>query len=141
MSPANTHHSILRQRILVAEDHPVCALVLQDQLASLGPFDVEVCASGAGAWHAWQREPPALLITDLYLPGMDGMTLVRAIRAAERAAGTEACPRTAIVLVTATLTPTLRDHCGQAGVDALLQKPVSLDELSSLVDRHLQAAG
>lgn len=127
------HYSTTPPRIVVAEDHPVCSMVMQDQLATLGLFDVEMCASGRGAWHAWQYEPARLVITDLNLPDMDGLTLARAIRATELVSG----HRTAIVIVTATITPTLRTHCEQVGVDLLLEKPIGRDLLKSLLDRYL----
>ncbi|QET06084.1 MULTISPECIES: response regulator [Cupriavidus] len=120
-------------RILVAEDHPVCALVLKNDLAELGAFDIAVCDCGVSAWRAWLRAPAALLITDLNMPRMDGMTLARAIRAAE----VRTSHRTVIAALTASFTPTQRMHCAQSGIDELLLKPLELGALEALLKRHL----
>ncbi|WP_354678304.1 response regulator [Cupriavidus plantarum] len=128
-------------RILVAEDHPVCAMLLQHDLASLGSFDIAVHGSGADAWDAWQQAPVALLITDLNLPGMDGITLARAIRAAEGASEIDmdcgTARRTPIVALSASMTPTQRVHCRQAGIDAMAIKPIAYEDLAALLVKYL----
>jgi len=121
-------------RIVVAEDHPVSLLVLEDQLAGIGGCAVEVCRSGTEAWEAVQRAPAALLLTDLSLPGMDGLEVVRAVRAAEARHGAARLP---IVVITATAGPEERLDCLRAGVDTVLSKPVSFETLREVVRRYL----
>lgn len=120
-------------RIVVAEDHPVCSLVLQHHLAALGQFDLVTCASGVEAWRAWRHAPTSLVITDLDLPGMDGITLARTIRAFEGALDR----RTAIVALTASCTPTQRVHCVDAGFDELHVKPLEFDTLAGMIKLYL----
>ena len=64
------------QRILVVDDDPNLRWVLQTQLEQMG-YAVSAAADGAGAIEAIEKEPPALVLTDLKMPGMDGMTLLR----------------------------------------------------------------
>lgn len=108
-------------------------MVLRNELAELCAFDIAVCECGVSAWRAWLRSRAALLITDLNMPRMDGMTLARAIRAAEVGTG----QRTVIAALTASYTPTQRMHCTQSGIDELLVKPLATDELAGLLKRHL----
>jgi two-component system capsular synthesis sensor histidine kinase RcsC len=122
-------------RIVVAEDHPVSLLVLEDQLAGIGGCVAQPCRSGEDAWAAVQQDPrPALLLTDLGLPGLDGLALARRIRAAE---GGKRAGRLPIVAITATAGPEARLACLRAGIDTVLSKPVSFQTLRAVVSRYL----
>ncbi len=122
-------------RIVVAEDHPVCLFVLEDQLRAIGGCEVVACACGNDAWAALQ-DGAALLLTDMDLPDLDGLALARAVRQAERADG----PRLPIVAITATVDPEEQRVCEAAGIDVVLEKPVSLDMLKALMHRYLAGA-
>jgi len=123
-------------RVVVVEDHPVCLLLLEDQLKGIGGCEVTACANAAEALGALARAPAALLLTDINLPGIDGLALARMIRAGK--AG-QANPRLAIVVITATAGPKERLACNAAGVDMVLVKPVSFETLGAVVRRYLGA--
>jgi len=125
-------------RIVVAEDHPVCLLVLEDQLNGIGGCEVTACETGVEALSELERAPAAMLLTDISLPGIDGLTLARAVRAGK--AG-QADPRLPIVVISATVGPEERRACEQARIDMVLTKPVSFERLRSVVHRYLGAAG
>lgn len=122
-------------RIVIAEDHPVSLLVLEDQLAGIGGCAVQPCRAGDEAWAAVQEDPPpALLLTDLSLPGLGGLELARRVRAAEASRGARRLP---IVAITASAGPEERVACLRAGIDAVLTKPVSFERLRAVLRHYL----
>lgn len=66
-------------RILVVDDEPQITRVLRTSLASNG-HEVTVAQDGAEAIELFLKAQPELVITDLAMPGMDGIELTRAIR-------------------------------------------------------------
>jgi len=67
-------------RVLVVEDERITRLRIEAHLAEWGHEPVS-CADGAEAWARFQREPCPLVITDWQMPAMDGLELIRRIRA------------------------------------------------------------
>jgi PAS domain S-box-containing protein len=117
--------------VLVAEDDETNRLVLQRQFALLG----------VAAWQQWRarREAFGLLLTDLHMPGMDGMELTAAIRNEEgnEEAGAHRMP---IVALTASALRGETAHCKAAGMDDALSKPIQIGALGAAV-RHWLAQG
>lgn len=68
-----------KTRILLVEDEPDLAQVLIDYLARDG-FDASVEGNGVQALARIQRSPPDLLLLDLMLPGLDGLSILREVR-------------------------------------------------------------
>ena len=64
---------------LIVEDEPKLANLLRDYLVS-HKFSVTVCATGEGALAALRKEPPAVVLLDIGLPGMDGLAVCKEIR-------------------------------------------------------------
>ncbi len=67
-------------KILVADDDPGSLLVAQASVESAG-HDCIVAEDGAMAWRLYQEHQPDVVVTDLVMPGLDGLALCRAIRA------------------------------------------------------------
>jgi two-component system sensor histidine kinase/response regulator len=80
-----------------------------------------------------------LLLLDCNMPGMDGFQAARAIRAAE--AGSAARRRLPIIAMTANVLAGDREACLAAGMDDYLSKPVRQDQLATMLQRWLPAAG
>ena len=120
-------------RVLAAEDNKINQLVLTTLLQHMGvaPMMVE---DGAKAVQAWREGQFDLVLMDMQMPVMDGLTAVRAIRAAEAAS---ARPRTRIVALTADVLSHHLEDYRQAGVDAVVSKPIQFDELEQTINALL----
>lgn len=104
-------------RILVIEDNPV-NLALVDYLLRHAGHEVVPAATGeAGLALAW-ADPPALVLCDLQLPGLDGYGVLAALRAAPI---TAAVP---VVALTAFSMSLDRERVNAAGFDGYLTKPI-----------------
>ena len=115
-------------RILLAEDNPVNALLIRELLRRRGHSTREV-TTGTAAVAAMEEERFDLLLTDIHMPGMDGIDAARAIRANEQAHGRA---RTPIVALTADALETGKRACQEAGMDGFLTKPVDPAELEEM---------
>ena len=115
-------------KILLAEDNPVNALLIRELLRRRGHTAREVI-TGSAAVAAMEEERFDLLLTDIHMPGMDGIDATRAIRANEAKAGRA---RTPIVALTADALETGKRACQEAGMDGFLTKPVDPAELEEM---------
>jgi PAS domain S-box-containing protein len=115
-------------KILLAEDNPVNALLIRELLRRRGHTTREV-TTGSGAVAAMEQERFDLLLTDIHMPGMDGIEATRAIRAHEEKTGRA---RTPIVALTADALETGKRACQEAGMDGFLTKPVDPAELEEM---------
>jgi len=109
--------------ILIAEDDFISRKLLINILEELGHV-VTVASDGEEAWRAYQAQPTRLVITDWLMPRMDGVELVKKIRA------NDASDYTYLILLTANIGQ--RENyfrAMQAGVDDFLAKPLDRLEL------------
>jgi two-component system, sensor histidine kinase len=112
-----------RMHVLIAEDHPVNARYLRILLDRMGHRST-VCVNGAQALEAVQRETFDVLLMDLQMPVMDGITATRAIRQLKGAAA--AMP---VVMISADILPDARNAALRAGVSGFIAKPVNPNSL------------
>jgi PAS domain S-box-containing protein len=115
-------------RILLAEDNPINMMLIRELLRRRGHSVVEV-TTGNQAVQAMQNGAFDLLLTDIHMPGMDGIEAARAIRAGEARSGK---PRTPIVALTADALEAGKRQCQDAGMDGFLTKPVDPAELEEM---------
>ncbi|HIC7210250.1 ATP-binding protein [Burkholderia stabilis] len=116
----------LAARVLVVDDHPVNRKLQQSQLVALG-YDADAAEDGASALRRCADVRYDLVLTDLNMPGMDGYTLARVLRAQY--------PDLPVVASTAHASAKERARCAEAGVVAVLVKPVLLDTIDRTVRR------
>jgi two-component system, NtrC family, response regulator PilR len=104
------------------------------QLLSLvfGRADHQVRAaeSGAKALELLRREPADLIISDVKMPDMNGIELLRAVR--------EFLPEVAVVMMTAFATVDTAREAFKLGADDFIQKPFDVDELKLIVGKALE---
>lgn len=116
-------------RILVVDDDANLRWVIQTQLEQMG-YRVTASADGGEAIRAIEKEPPALVMTDLKMPGMSGMELLERIR--------RDFPEIPVVIVTAFGTIQNAVQAMRAGAYDYLAKPIDYDELALSVSRVLE---
>lgn len=109
--------------LLLVEDHPELAAYLGERLAEHYP--VEVAGDAESAWQRLSAGGVRLLVSDVVLPGMDGIALCTQVRAASEAALAEL----PIVLVSAKAGADGRERGLAAGANDWLGKPFSLEQL------------
>ncbi len=115
-------------RILVVEDDPTIVRTLRIALRAHG-YDVVAAADGRAAVAAFQEDPPALVLLDLGLPGLDGMGVLREIRR------TGAVP---VVVVSARRESDDKVEALDAGADDYVTKPFGIEELLARVRAALR---
>jgi signal transduction histidine kinase/ActR/RegA family two-component response regulator len=112
-------------RVLVAEDNPTNQLVLR---ALLGQFELTptIVGDGQQALEAWRAQDWDVILMDVQMPVLDGVSAARAIRAEEAARGR---PRTPIVALTANAMTQQVDSYLEAGMDGYVPKPIDVRAL------------
>jgi putative two-component system response regulator len=115
-------------RCLVVDDEPRLRRVLVRLLETEG-FSCAEAASGVEALRELERQPVPLVISDLHMPEMDGITLLREI--------VVRWPDTAVVVVTAVAEVESAVECLQLGALDYVAKPFHLDEVRARVSQAL----
>jgi PAS domain S-box-containing protein len=121
------------QRIILADDNADMRDYVRRLLLAEG-YSVEVVTNGEEALAAAQRLTPALVLTDIMMPGLDGFGLLRALRA------DPTLRETPVVLVSAKAGEEARIEGLEAGADDYVTKPFSARELLAHVSANLALA-
>jgi CheY-like chemotaxis protein len=118
------------ERILIVEDNALNLKLLRDVLQVEGYATVETATAEEGVAAAF-GDPPALVLMDIHLPGMDGVAALRALRNDARTAGVP------VIAVTASAMPLERAEIVDAGFDGCFVKPLDVDQILDEVRRVL----
>lgn len=115
-------------RVLLVEDEPNIVIALTFLLERAG-FDVSAESDGEQALSAALAEPPALVILDVALPVLDGLEVLRRLRADAQ------CKHVPVIVLTAKGRTADRESALGSGADLYLTKPFSNSELMGAVRR------
>jgi CheY-like chemotaxis protein len=114
-------------RILMVEDEPDIQLVARVALETVGGLAVEMCGSGKEALEKAPLSAPELILMDVMMPGMDGPTTLRELRARPE---TREIP---IIFMTAKVQPQEVAHLKSIGALGVIAKPFDPMALADLV--------
>lgn len=117
------------RKVLVADDDEHVLEIMTDFLPTLG-CDVRLARDGEEALQRFLVERPALVLTDLQMPKVDGLTLMKAIR--------ESSPRTEILVLTAHADLDSAIEAVRQGAFDYLLKPIELQTLGRRVQQALE---
>jgi CheY-like chemotaxis protein len=123
-------------RVLVAEDTPVNQVVARKILENAG-HSVRIATNGVLAVAAFREEKFDVILMDLHMPEMDGLTACREIRRIETESGTAG--HILIVALTANAMKDDQERCAAAGMDGFLSKPIRPQELHATLQRLFPA--
>ena len=117
--------------VLIAEDEEPIAEIIATIIREMDATPI-IASHGREAFALAQQIEPALVITDLMMPLMDGAELIAALRAKAGESGAHPPP---VILMTASG----RENALSIGADAFLPKPFDLEALETLLRRYLAA--
>jgi signal transduction histidine kinase/ActR/RegA family two-component response regulator len=132
-------HELDGVRVLLVEDNPVNQKVAIRMLQKLGCV-VELAENGQQALEKLERASYDIVLMDMQMPIMDGLTATRLLRQREQQTG----HHQVVIALTANAMQTDRELCLDAGMDDYLSKPLTLDALQVMllrwVAQHKQRA-
>lgn len=115
--------------VLVVDDSLTVRRVTQRLLAREG-YRVALAKDGMDALERLAEEKPAVVLSDIEMPRMDGFDLVRNIRADARLRDLP------VIMITSRIAQKHRDYAAELGVDHYLGKPYSEEDLLALIGRY-----
>jgi CheY-like chemotaxis protein len=122
-------------RILYVEDNAANLALVRKVLEHGGTYEVSGCTTGEEGLAAATADPPALVLLDLDLPGIDGFELARRLRAEPKLAGVP------LVAISASVMKQERDQAIAAGCVRFIEKPFDIAELRAVVEQVLRTSG
>jgi CheY-like chemotaxis protein len=120
--------------ILVVDDHDGNREMVADYLRAKG-YRVETVNSGAAALASISARPPAVILLDIQMPGLNGLDVIRQIRSEPLTAATPIIALTALAMVGD------QERILQAGADFYLSKPVRLSHLAQVIQAYVRRSG
>lgn len=119
----------VRRRLLVVDDQAVNRTVARRLLDQLG-HEADVADNGQSGLRKLEAQAYDLVLLDLHMPVMDGLTMLSTLRAHPD----PRVRRTPVIVVTADAQPSVRLRCTQLGGKHFLPKPISLGGLQEALD-------
>jgi len=117
-------------KVLVVEDNDM-NMQLVEYLLEEGGYEILKATSGEEALQVTSETIPDLILMDIHLPGMDGLTVVREMKGSERTSGVP------ILALTAHAMRGDRDRFLEAGCDGYISKPIDVKTFISSIEKYL----
>ena len=115
------------KKVLLVEDSELVRSIVCDALQTCFPCVTTVAEDGAQAWEELARNSYDLVITDIMMPVMDGITLTQKIR---KELGSDV----PVIMMTSLNEDKVRESASAAGANAYVTKPVDYNQLIQVVD-------
>lgn len=117
-------------RILLVEDTDVIISLIKDYLTFKG-YEVIVANNGREGISLAKEKQPDIILMDVMMPIMDGVEATKKIRAEKK------LRQPPIIALTALAMHGDRERCLEAGMTDYMSKPVKLNELSEMIEKHI----
>ena len=117
------------QNILIVDDDPTILTLLKEYIKTLG-FNLVTASNGLSALAELEKSEFSIVITDLLMPGMDGMELIKEVK--------RNWPHTDIIVITGYTNSYRYTDVIRAGASDFIQKPFNLDELEAKINRLIK---
>jgi CheY-like chemotaxis protein len=130
MKDENSNTSPSLPLIMLVDDNEIILTTLSDYLLSEG-FEVIACQSGKDAINKAKINNPALIVMDIQMPEIDGIETTQRLKADKKLANIP------IIALTALAMKSDRERCLAVGMNDYISKPVSLQNLVSIIKKHL----
>ena len=124
----NSHHNEARQRVLVVDDEEGIRDLLSRTLA-LAEYEVDTTSDGVSALDLVRNDGYSLVIADLRMPGMDGLTLIREVKQID--------PKLPIIIITGYSSESSAIEAVNLGVAGYLTKPVGIPQVLAAAAKAL----
>jgi hypothetical protein len=125
-NPTRSYH------ILLVEDNPHNARLLITYLCKLA-YEVTWAKDSEELWRSLKHSIPALILMDIHLPGVDGLTLTKQLQARKRY---KSIP---VIIQTAMAMKGDREKCLESGAIDYVSKPIDLAKLAQMVAKYSQS--
>lgn len=120
-----------RSRILVVEDDKISQNLLVSMIRIYFPdLRILTADNGLEGLELFKAHPQDLVLTDITMPVMDGLTMAGELRLIN--------PKLRVIVVTAHNDQEYRNRLKNAGIDRFLFKPINMEELNSLLRQSLE---
>ena len=116
-------------RILVAEDNKLNQMLIKKIISDLKPAALTIKADGQATLEETGQNSYDLVLMDLNMPVMDGLTAAREMR--------KSLPNLPIYALTANTMAGDQEKCLEAGMNGFLAKPINLDKLKEILRQHV----
>jgi two-component system chemotaxis response regulator CheY len=115
-------------KFLIVDDSGLSRRMIRKRVEELGHTAVDA-ADGAAALERYALEKPDFVFLDLVMPGLSGFEVLALLRAMD--------PNARIIVCTADVQTSTREIVKQAGAAAIINKPVSLEQISATLNSIL----
>jgi CheY-like chemotaxis protein len=119
------------KNVMVVEDNEKNRKLMRVVLKAKG-YNVIEAATGEEALNILRNQKPDIILMDIQLPGIDGITLIKQIKE------TTALKDTPIIAVTAYAMKGDEEKIMEAGCDAYVSKPINTQELPLIVEKYIK---
>ena len=135
MSQPDSNRYSSNKPVLIVEDNPVNRDLFSFQLRHYG-VATRYAANGQEAVELMEAEPDSfsMILMDLQMPVMDGITATQLIR--QKEANTNR--RIVIIALTANESSGIQNQCLEAGMDDFVNKPSTLDKIGSILSKWIK---
>ncbi len=124
----------MANRVIVVDDDPIVGNLTLELLKDAG-FESRLVEDGAKAQDEIKRERPALVILDILMPGIDGLTLLHRLKSDPETAGIR------VVVVSGKSFEAEKERARQYGAELFIEKPYDVDTFGARIAAVIKSAG